>query len=109
MSDGGRLTGELVTGADEDAVEVVAADAAERLACVCVGWPAERFRSLVLDVALVRLHHGVPRAELESIRHRLELRQRTVHRDAVRPPPLPLPPPSRGYPAAPDPSASAPP
>lgn len=108
MSDDGRLTEELVTDAEAGAVEVVAADAAERLACVCAGWPADRFRSLVLDVARVRLHHGVTRAQFESLRRDHEVRQRVAHRDVVTPPPEPLPLPRR-YPASRDRSASAPP
>ena len=106
MSEDGRPAEELVTAADVGAIEVVAADAAERLACVCGEWPAERFRELVLDVARVRLHHGVPRAEYEVMRREWEARQRAAHRD-VTPPPVSLPP-LRGYPAAPDRSASAP-
>lgn len=108
MHESGRPTEDLVTAAEEGVVELVAADAAERLAGVCEGWPADRFRALVLDIALVRLHHGISRAELEAMRRRSELRQRTAHRDAITPPPS-LPPPARRFPVAPDPSASAPP
>ena len=107
MSDGGRLTEELVTDAEDGAVEVVAADAAERLACVCAGWPAERFRSLVLDVARVRLHHGITRPDFDVLRREHEARQRAAHRDVIMPPSVPRP--ARRYPVSPDPSASAPP
>jgi hypothetical protein len=107
MSEDGRPAEELVTAADVGAIEVVAADAAERLARVCGEWPAERFRELVLDVARVRLHHGVPRAAYEVMRREWEARQRAARRDDVTPSPVSLPP-LRGYPAAPDRSASAP-
>jgi hypothetical protein len=108
MSDDRRLTEELVTDAEAGAVEVVAADAAERLACVCAGWPADRFRSLVLDVARVRLRHGVPRAQFEALRRDGEIRQRAAHRAAITPPPAALTQ-ARRFPASPGPSASAPP
>jgi hypothetical protein len=110
MSEIGRSAGELVTATEAGAIEVMAAQAAERLAGVCVGWPADRFRALVLDVARVRLRHGIPRAEYEVLRREWE------RRSSAAPPvpladvrlPTALPTDARGSPAALDRSASAP-
>jgi hypothetical protein len=107
MSESHRPSEDLVTADDAGAAEVVAAEAAERLASICAGWPADRFRALVLDVARVRLHHRPPRAEFVAMQRQTEARRRAAARPAITPPPVPLPSP-RGYPAAQDPSASAP-
>jgi hypothetical protein len=105
MSDFGPTTGDLVTATEAGAIEAVAAQAAERLAGICAGWPPDRFRALVLDVARVRLHFGIPRAEFESLLH--------AQASAPAPPadvspPMRLPPATRGFPAFPDRPASAP-
>jgi hypothetical protein len=110
MSEIGRMAGELVTATEAGAIEVMAAQAAERLAGVCEGWPADRFRALVLDVARVRLRYGVPRAEYEALRREWERRALAVPEQApadVRPP-MQLPSAARGFPAALDRPANAP-
>src|SRR5688572_24618380 len=90
MSDVGRMAGELVTATDAGAVEVVAAQAAERLAGVCPGWPADRFRALVLDGARARLRFAVPRAEVEARIREWERRSPATHHDVLLPPAPPL-------------------
>ncbi len=91
MRDFVRLDGDLVTAAEAGAIEVVAAHAAERLAAVCAGWPSDRFRSLVLDVARVQLRFGIPRAEFESLRREWERRALATHHDVAPPAQLPEP------------------
>ena len=83
MSDVDRMAGELVTATDAGAIELVAAHAAERLAGICEGWPADRFRRLVLEVARVRLRFGIPRAEYEMLRLEYERRSAATHHDVV--------------------------
>ena len=112
MSDDDPSAGELVTAAEEGALEVVADDAARRLAVVCAGWPADRFRELVAHVAAVRLHYGIPRVEYDALlrawmARRAAERRRTPD-DVVMPPPVELPPQARGFPAVRDRPASAP-